>query len=133
MIARVIVRPAAEADLQEAYAWYEERESGLGAEFVRCVDSCVENIVRHPEMYPTVHQCPARCGPALSILRYVFGRGGRRNCCGGLSRRARSKRVETARMIYRWQRGHHAVVRPPIVARRNGVRCSGQIPSFFQR
>jgi toxin ParE1/3/4 len=56
MIARDIVRPAAEADLQEAYAWYEERESGLGAEFVRCVDSCVENIVRHPEMYPTVHQ-----------------------------------------------------------------------------
>jgi toxin ParE1/3/4 len=56
MIARVIVRPAAEADLQEAYAWYEERESGLGAEFVRCVDSCVENIARHPEMYPTVQQ-----------------------------------------------------------------------------
>ena len=24
--------------------------------------------------------------------------------------------------LYRWQRGHQAVVRPPMVARRNGVR-----------
>jgi hypothetical protein len=114
MIARVIVRPAAEADLQEAYAWYEERESGLGAEFVRCVDKLRrEHCSPSRDVSDGSSRCPARCGPALSILRYVFGRGGRRNCCGGLSRRARSKRVETARMIYFWQRGHHAVVRPP--------------------
>jgi toxin ParE1/3/4 len=133
MIARVIVRPAAEADLQEACAWYEERESGLGAEFVRCVDSCVENIVRHPEMYPTVHQ-GVRQGVVLRFpycVMYLVAEDA--VIVVAVVHAARSKRVETARMIYRWQRGHHAVVRPPIVARRNGVRCSGQIPSFFQR
>jgi hypothetical protein len=47
MIAGVIFRPAAEAELQEAYEWYEEREPGLGVEFIRCVDSCVHLIRRH--------------------------------------------------------------------------------------
>ena len=56
MISGVIVRPAAEADLQEAYGWYEQREPGLGVEFVRCVDSCVHLIRRHPEIYPTIHK-----------------------------------------------------------------------------
>jgi len=51
----VILRPAAEADLQEAYDWYEERERGLGAEFLRRVDSCIQLICRHPEMYPAVY------------------------------------------------------------------------------
>jgi toxin ParE1/3/4 len=56
MISRVIVRPAAEADLFEAYDWYEQREPDLGAAFVREVESCVKNIALHPEMYPTVHK-----------------------------------------------------------------------------
>jgi plasmid stabilization system protein ParE len=55
MISRVIVRSAAEADLCEAYDWYQQREPELGAAFVREVDSCMKNIVLHPEMYPTVH------------------------------------------------------------------------------
>lgn len=53
---RVILQPAAEADLQEAYEWYEQREMGLGSEFVRCVDSCVQLIRRHPEIYPAIHR-----------------------------------------------------------------------------
>lgn len=56
MIIRVIFRPAAEADLHEAYDWYEQRQAGLGAEFVRCVDSCVQLIRSHPELYPEVHK-----------------------------------------------------------------------------
>src|SRR5437870_8743879 len=56
MIARVIFRPAAEADLKQAYEWYEERATGLGAEFIRCVDSCVQLVRRHPEIYPMAHK-----------------------------------------------------------------------------
>lgn len=56
MIPWVIFRPAAEFELQEAYDWYEERERGLGAEFLRCVDSCVQVFRRHPEIFPTVHK-----------------------------------------------------------------------------
>ena len=48
----VIFRPAAELELREAYDWYEERELGLGAEFRRCVDACVQLIRRQPKIFP---------------------------------------------------------------------------------
>lgn len=35
--------------------------------------------------------------------------------------------------VHGWQRGHHAVVRPPMVACSSPVPCRGQIPLFFQR
>lgn len=52
----VIYRPAAEFELQEAYNWYEEREPGLGSEFMRCVDGCIQLIRRHPEIFPVAHK-----------------------------------------------------------------------------
>ena len=52
----VIYRPAAEFELQEAYNWYEKHEPGLGSEFVRCVDGCVQLIRRHPEIFPVAHK-----------------------------------------------------------------------------
>jgi plasmid stabilization system protein ParE len=35
----------------EAYAWYEEQQVGLGEEFLRCVDACIQSILRHPKSY----------------------------------------------------------------------------------
>jgi plasmid stabilization system protein ParE len=52
----VIYRPASEFELQEAYNWYEERESGLGREFMRCVDAGIQLIRRHPEIFPIAHK-----------------------------------------------------------------------------
>ena len=37
----------------EAYAWYEEQQVGLGEEFLRCVDACIQSILRHPKLYET--------------------------------------------------------------------------------
>jgi hypothetical protein len=34
MIRRLIIRPEAEAEMAEAFDWYEERLSGLGASFL---------------------------------------------------------------------------------------------------
>ena len=77
MISRVSFRPAAEADLQHAYDWYEERRPSLGVEFMREVDRCISNIISQPEMYPVVHhnvrQAPIRRFPHL---RDVFARRG---------------------------------------------------------
>ena len=56
MIRRIIFKPEAQLDAAEAYEWYEGRDPGLGAEFLRAVDSCVHQIERHPEMYPVVHK-----------------------------------------------------------------------------
>jgi plasmid stabilization system protein ParE len=34
---QVIISPEAEFDIQDAFEWYEQRNSGLGSEFVRAV------------------------------------------------------------------------------------------------
>jgi plasmid stabilization system protein ParE len=56
MTARVRFLAAAETDLRDGFDWYEQRQVGLGAEFVRCIDSCVELIRRHPELGSVIHR-----------------------------------------------------------------------------
>jgi plasmid stabilization system protein ParE len=56
MAARLIIAPEAEQDLADAYAWYEGRRSGLGEEFLTCVDASIAAISRTPEMHPVVHE-----------------------------------------------------------------------------
>jgi toxin ParE1/3/4 len=48
--------PEAEADVSEAYGWYNEQGHGLADEFRRSVDACLSVILRHPEAYPKVHK-----------------------------------------------------------------------------
>jgi len=55
MTRRVIIRPAAEAELAEAFQWYEKQQRGLGLDFLRCVDACIANIGRNPQTYAKVH------------------------------------------------------------------------------
>jgi hypothetical protein len=38
----------AEADLREAFRWYEARSAGLGHEFLRCVEARLHLIARMP-------------------------------------------------------------------------------------
>jgi plasmid stabilization system protein ParE len=52
----LIILPEAELDVAQAYIWYEKNESGLGEEFLRCVDACVQFIRRNPEMYQVAHE-----------------------------------------------------------------------------
>jgi plasmid stabilization system protein ParE len=49
-------RPAASADVDTAYEWYEEQRAGLGEEFLAAVDAAVASIVEYPEAYPVVHR-----------------------------------------------------------------------------
>lgn len=46
--------PRAEAELEDAQAWYEERSPGLGQAFVTCVQAAVEGIRRAPSQSPCV-------------------------------------------------------------------------------
>jgi plasmid stabilization system protein ParE len=50
----VVTAPEAEQDIADAYAWYEERRSGLGEEFLSSVDAGVEAIRRTPAMHGPV-------------------------------------------------------------------------------
>ncbi len=41
----------AEADLREAFQWYEARSPGLGHEFLRCVEARLNLIARMPHLF----------------------------------------------------------------------------------
>jgi plasmid stabilization system protein ParE len=49
---RVIIRPNAEADLQEAQAWYESRRTGLGDELLDEIRRAVRLLESNPERRP---------------------------------------------------------------------------------
>ena len=53
---RLTILPEARQDLAEAFDWYEEQSPGLGLEFFRCVEACVQSVRASPKLYPTVHE-----------------------------------------------------------------------------
>jgi hypothetical protein len=55
-----IVRPEAEAELAQAFEWYESRIPGLGLDFIRAVDRLFNSILRNPLMYPVVYKTVRR-------------------------------------------------------------------------
>ena len=56
MTPRLFVQAAAQADLDEAFTWYESRRNGLGNEFLRAVEVCFAAIERQPEQFAIVDQ-----------------------------------------------------------------------------
>ena len=70
MTPRLFVRGAARADLAEAFRWYEERQSGLGFEFLRAVREMFARIARAPDEFPIavddVRKAPLRRFRSLS-------------------------------------------------------------------
>ncbi|APB32598.1 Putative plasmid stabilization protein ParE hypothetical protein [Gloeomargarita lithophora Alchichica-D10] len=51
----IVIIPAAERELAESYSWYEEQEIGLGEDYLRCVDACIQAIQKNPELYQVVY------------------------------------------------------------------------------
>jgi plasmid stabilization system protein ParE len=56
MTYKVIVRPEAALEIQEAFDWYEERSEGLGLEFLRVADACLSGVQRNPTSHQIVHE-----------------------------------------------------------------------------
>ena len=50
----VDIQPEAEAEIREAYQYYEAQSQGLGSEFLRALDAAVELIRRHPQGFQVV-------------------------------------------------------------------------------
>jgi plasmid stabilization system protein ParE len=65
----LIIRPEAELDIQDAFAWYETQSSRLGSEFVRAIDVSLSGIGRNPFAYPVIRK-PIR---RALIRRFPFG------------------------------------------------------------
>jgi len=51
-----VYRAVAKDELQKAFYWYEEREPGLGSEFLRSIEGTMQLIRRHPKMFPIIHK-----------------------------------------------------------------------------
>lgn len=67
---QVIVRPAAAADIEDAFRWYESRRPGLGEEFLLALNSTRDRILEHPEAYPVLHRATRR---TLILRRFPYG------------------------------------------------------------
>jgi toxin ParE1/3/4 len=40
-----------QTDINEGFAWYEEKKEGLGYEFLDAIQTAIEEIVNHPERF----------------------------------------------------------------------------------
>ena len=50
----VIIRPRAEADIEDAFNWYEAERAGLGQEFRAALRSALAALAEGPQRYPVV-------------------------------------------------------------------------------
>ena len=55
-MSRVLFRPAAAAELDEAYVWYERERAGLGDEFLEAAQALVARLAENPLAFPVVHR-----------------------------------------------------------------------------
>ena len=54
MTPRLLLRPEAHADLEEALQWYEQRSIGLGYEYLRVVRAALAGVERAPDAAPVI-------------------------------------------------------------------------------
>ena len=62
----------AEAELDEAIAYYEDKESGLGLRFFSEVKSSVDRIVAYPRAWPRISENCQRCRTKVFPYGIVF-------------------------------------------------------------
>lgn len=65
----VLVRPAAAADIEEAFLWYEGQRVGLGLEFRSELEATIDRVAANPQLYQVVHRNTRR---AL-LRRFPYG------------------------------------------------------------
>ena len=52
----LVLRREAEADILEAFRWYESKRPGLGQAFVNVVDDAFERLVEAPSSFPVAYR-----------------------------------------------------------------------------
>ena len=53
---QIVVRPAAAADIDEAFLWYEGQRPGLGHEFLAAAQQLIDAVAQHPLRYPAIRR-----------------------------------------------------------------------------
>jgi toxin ParE1/3/4 len=52
---RLVFRPEAVDEIEQATEWYESRAAGLGAEFLRALDAAAASVLRSPDQSPPLN------------------------------------------------------------------------------
>ena len=71
MTLKVVFRPAARAEFDGATLWYEDRQPGLGIQFIAEIDRAVDLASKHPDRYPVKHK-EIRCIRARRFPYSIF-------------------------------------------------------------
>jgi plasmid stabilization system protein ParE len=66
---RLILRPAAAADIEDAVSWYEQQRRGLGLEFLEAVDGALQAIAQNPRLASIVQRNTRR----MLLSRFPYG------------------------------------------------------------
>lgn len=66
---RLTIRKEAEADIREAYQYYESCRMGLGREFLLCMEACLAVVRRNPQAFRVVHKNVVR----HMVHRFPYG------------------------------------------------------------
>lgn len=53
---QIVVRPAAAADIDEAFLWYEGQRPGLGHDFLAAAQRLIDAVAQHPLRYPVIRR-----------------------------------------------------------------------------
>jgi plasmid stabilization system protein ParE len=64
----LFVRPAAAADIDEAFVWYERQRAGLGDEFLETIRRAMQEIESSPLRNPVIHRNTRR----LLVRRFPY-------------------------------------------------------------
>lgn len=65
----LVIRPAAAADLDEAFLWYDAQRPGLGGDFLNAVEQVFHALVENPHRYRVVYRETRRA----NVRRFPYG------------------------------------------------------------
>lgn len=65
----LVVRPAAAADIEAAYRWYERQRAGLGNELLASIRTALDAIEANPRAHPVIHRATRR----VLVRRFPYG------------------------------------------------------------
>lgn len=65
----ITIRKEAEADLSEAFQYYEDCRSGLGNDFLLCIEASLSRINRNPNQFRAVYKEVRRA----FVTRFPYG------------------------------------------------------------
>ena len=71
MTLKVVFRPAARAEFDDAALWYDERQAGLGVQFVGEIERAIDLAAKTSDRYPIKHEA-IRCVRARRFPYSVF-------------------------------------------------------------